>query len=64
MGKKRIDFSYKVRGDFSPNGLQKVFLSFHSEDIAQMKKVADDILNISDCAIWYHTDLLTAEETD
>ncbi len=64
MGKKRIDFSYKVRGDFSPNGLQKVFLSFHPEDSAQMKKFADDILNISDCAIWYHTDSLTAEETD
>ena len=56
MGNKIIDFSYKVRGDFSPNGLQKVFFSFYPGDLAWMEKIADDILEISDCAIWYHTD--------
>lgn len=64
MGNKRIDFSYRVGGDFSPNGLQRVFISFHPEDTAQMEKIANDVLNISNCAVWYHTDSLTAEEAD
>lgn len=64
MGNKIIDFSYRVRGDFSPNGLQKVFFSFYPGDIARMEKIADDILDISDCAVWYHTDLLKADDID
>lgn len=64
MGNKIIDFSYRVRGDFSPNGLQKVFFSFYPEDIERMEKIADDILDISNCAVWYHTDSLTADEID
>ena len=62
MGNKIIDFSYRVRGEFSPNGLQKVFLSFYPGDIAQMEKIADDIQSISNCAVWYHTDTLTADD--
>lgn len=44
MGNKIIDFSYRVRGDFSPNGLQKVFFSFYPGDTVRMEKIADDIL--------------------
>ena len=62
MGNKTIDFSYRVRGDFSPNGLQKVFFSFYPKDTAQMEKIANDILDISDCAIWFHTDSLTEDD--
>ena len=64
MGNKTIDFSYRVRGDFSPNGLQKVFFSFYPKDTAQMEKIANDILDISDCAIWFHTDSLTEDDID
>lgn len=64
MGNKIIDFSYRVRGDFSPNGLQKVFFSFYPGDTVRMEKIADDILDISNCAVWYHTDSLTADDID
>ena len=64
MGNKTIDFSYKVRGDFSPNGLQKVFFSFCPEDKERMEKIADDILEISNCAVWYHEDSMTADDID
>ncbi len=64
MGNKIIDFSYKVRGDFSPNGLQKIFFSFYSKDTAQMEKIANDILDLFDCAIWFHTDSLTEDDID
>lgn len=57
-----IDFSYRVRGDFSPNGLQKVFFSFYPEDKEWMEKIADDILDISNCAVWYHEDSMTADD--
>ena len=59
-----IDFSCKVHGDFSPNGLQKVFCSFHPSDKRQMEKIADDILSVADCAVYYHTDQLSASEID
>lgn len=64
MGNKIIDFSYRVRGGFSPNGLQKVFFSFYPGDIARMEKIADDILDMSNCAVWYHTDSLTEDDID
>ena len=51
MRNKIIDFSYRVRGDFSPNGLQKVFFSFYPEDKERMEKIAEDILAISNCAV-------------
>lgn len=62
MRNKIIDFSYRVRGDFSPNGLQKVFFSFYPEDKERMEKIADDILDISNCAAWYHEDSMTADD--
>lgn len=48
--------------DFSPNGLQKVFFSFYPEDKERMEKIADDILDISNCAAWYHEDSMTADD--
>ena len=62
MRNKIIDFSYRVRGDFSPNGLQKVFFSFYPEDKERMEKIAEDILAISNCAVWYHEDSMTADD--
>ncbi len=64
MGKRIIDLSFKVRGGFSPNGLQKVFLSFCPSDADRMEKIADDILCISNCAIWYHNDSFAACDID
>ncbi len=64
MGNTTVELTYRVRGDFSPHGLQKVFLSFHPDDIVQMEKVADDILSISNCALWYHADVPTADVID
>lgn len=64
MGNKIIDFSYRVRGNFSPNGLQKVFFSFYPGDTARMENIADDILDISNCAVWYHTDSQMADDID
>lgn len=64
MGDRIIDFLYRVRGDFSPNGLQKVFFSFYPEDMDQMVKIADDILDISNCAVWYHEDSMAADDID
>ena len=64
MGKTTIDLSYKVRGDFSPNGLQKIFFSYHPDDIRQMEQVAEDILAIAECAIYYHRETFSVSEID
>ena len=64
MGKVTIDFSHRVLGDFSPNGLQKVFISFHPSDIVKMDGVASDILAIANCAVYYHKDSFSMEDID
>lgn len=65
MGKGQlIEFSYKVRGDFSPKGLQKVFFSFHPEDISQMMLIVDDVLEMVNCEIYYHIGKISQEEID
>lgn len=64
MGNTAIDFLYKVRGVFSPNGLQKVFCSFHPSDIEQMERITGDILSQFHCAVYYHTDSLQKEDID
>lgn len=64
MGRKLVTFSYKVKGNFSPNGLQKIFFSFHPKDKRQIEKIADDILSIADCAIFYHEDELNEDQID
>lgn len=64
MGNIIIDFSYKVRGNFSPNGLQKVFFSFHPSDAEQMERISGDVLSLANCAIYYHTDSFSKEDID
>lgn len=64
MEKASIDFLYKVRGNFSPNGLQKIFISFHPSDIAKMDDVISDILAIANCAVYYHKDLFFMDDID
>lgn len=61
---KTIELSYVVRGNFSPNGLQKVFFSYHPADFEQMKKIADDILEMADCVVYYHSDQVSVDELD
>lgn len=47
-------FSYKTRGNVSPQGKQKVFVCGIKEDIQlYLDGIADDILKLNDCAIWY-----------
>jgi len=64
MDKITIDFSYRVRGNFSPNGLQKVFVSFHPSDTEQMNGIVSDILETADCAVYYHTDSFLINDID
>lgn len=59
-----IEFLHKVRGGFSPNELQKVFISFHSSDRIQMEQVASDILEVMDCAVYYHETLASVKKQD
>lgn len=54
MEKRSVEILYKTKGDFSPNGLQKVFCSFHPADISHMENVVDDILSVANCVIFYH----------
>lgn len=39
MGNLLIEFYCKVNGGFSPNGLQKVFLSYHPSDKSEMEQI-------------------------
>ena len=59
---KNLELSYKVRGSFSPNGLQKVFFSFHPADFEQMEKIVDDIWGMADCVAYYHSHDVSADE--
>ena len=64
LGKRLIDLSYRVPGGFSPNGLQKVFISFHPSDKDKMERIIRDIFSVADCAIYYHTDFLSEQDID
>lgn len=64
MGNAIVNFSYKVRGGFSPNGLQKVFISFHPSDREMTEIISEDLLSLVDCAVYYHTDVFSKEEID
>lgn len=54
MKRRSVEILYKTKGDFLPNGLQKVFCSFHPSDISHMQNVTEDILSVANCAIFYH----------
>ena len=50
--KRSVKFLWKVNGDFSPQGLQKVFLVGHPADTAQRKQITEEILLLFDCAVF------------
>lgn len=62
MKKENIDF--KIYGKFASVSSQKVFISFHPDDINQMEKVAEDIHSIVDCDIYYHTSKVCLNDMD
>lgn len=64
MNKKKIEFSCKVKGDFSPAGLQKIYFSYVDEDKNLIPIIVDDIWEIVDCAIYYHEEPPINEDID
>lgn len=64
MKKKAVEILYKTKGDFSPNGLQKVFCSFHPADISHMQNATEDILSVANCAIFYHPSDIDKDAVD
>lgn len=64
MKKRPVEILYKTKGDFSPNGLQKVFCSFHPADISHMQTVTEDILSVANCAIFYHPSDIDKDAVD
>lgn len=59
-----VNLSCKTPGDFSSNGLQSVYISYHPADFEQMEKVADDILSMFNCAVFYRLGDIDSDETD
>lgn len=57
MAKKTVKFLHKVRGDYSPAGLQKVYFSCVNEDKKLIDIIAEDIWQIVECAVYYHEDI-------
>lgn len=50
-------FKYKTKGMSSPQGKQRVYFSCHPKDYdIFFENISDEILNNTDCAIWYNTD--------
>lgn len=64
MAKNTIKFLHKVRGDYSPVGLQKVYFSCVNEDKKLINIIAEDIWKIVDCAVYYHEDITLDSEID
>ena len=52
MEKKTIEFFCKVKGNFSPNGLQKIFISYHVKDIEAFNLIVQDLFSMVNCAIY------------
>ena len=47
-------FSYKTRGDVSPQGMQKVYFTCHPEDFSlYFEKIREEILSRQNCAVFY-----------
>lgn len=59
-----MNFYCKVNGGFSPNGLQKVFLSYHPSDKSEMEQIKAEILELVDCAVFHHCTSATVELKD
>ena len=64
MSKTTVKFLYKVRGDYSPVGLQKVYFSCTNEDKKLIHTIAEDIWNIVDCAVYYHEEIAPNFDVD
>lgn len=46
---------YKTRGNMSPQGKPRVFFACHGEDFhGYFQEITDEILKISDCAVFYY----------
>lgn len=50
------ELGYKTRGNDDPQGKPKVYFCCHPEDMGYFDKIAKEILEIQDCAIFYRTD--------
>lgn len=64
MDKRKIEFLCKVKGDFSPVGLQKVYFSYVNDDKELVPVIAQDIWKIVDCAIFYHEECEIDSDVD
>ena len=64
MSKTTVKFLHKVRGDYSPVGLQKVYFSCTNEDKKLIHTIAEDIWNIVDCAVYYHEEIAPNSDVD
>ncbi|MBQ7364471.1 MAG: TIR domain-containing protein [Clostridia bacterium] len=53
------DLTYKTRGDSSPQGKPKVYLACHPEDSTVFDTIADEILTVVNCAVFYAADPIT-----
>ena len=57
-------FMFKTRGNTNPQGKPRVYFTCHPEDFAKtFEKVYNDILSVSDCAIYY-TENMTESITE
>ena len=52
-----MDLKYKTNEMGDPQGKPKVYFACHPDDFAgAFPLLSDDILEISDCAVWYDPD--------
>lgn len=55
---------FKTKGNQTPYGKQKVYFCAHPDDYGYFEQVADDILAIQNCAIYYKEDPTQAVDLD
>ena len=55
-------FSYKTRGNSSPQGKSKVYFACHPEDLHLFEAISDDILREVNCAVFYHNSPIENEK--
>ena len=52
------DLLFKTRANTDPQGKPKVYFSAHPEDFHFLEPISKEILEISNCAVWYDSDPL------
>lgn len=57
-------FECVTRGDFSPNGLPKIFISCHQDDKKYIRVISQDVLKEADCAVYYLKEEFNESEID